>query len=95
MPPTFKSEYQELVDAPNETLEVEYKSWLDLSENGARADLARHIAAIANSGGGDIVFGFDDQLQRDTVFAIVRKHLEPNGCKACKRSPVLARQLIE
>ena len=47
MPPTFKSEYQELVDAPNETLEVEYKSWLDLSENGARADLARHIAAIA------------------------------------------------
>lgn len=40
-----RSELQELVDAPNETLAVEYKSWLDLDENSGRADLARHIAA--------------------------------------------------
>jgi predicted HTH transcriptional regulator len=50
-----------LVDTPNETLEVEYKSWLDLDDNETRADLARHIAAIANHGGGYIVFGFDDK----------------------------------
>ena len=58
-----RSELQELVDAPNETLAVEYKSWLDLNENASRADLARHIAALANHGGGHISFGFDDQMQ--------------------------------
>ncbi len=30
-----RSELQELVDAPNETLAVEYKSWLDLNETQA------------------------------------------------------------
>ncbi len=83
--------YGDLVDAPNETLSVEYKSWLDLSENPeARADLARHICAIANHGGGVIVFGFNDDLtvagptpfpnavvNRDTIAGIVKKYLEP------------------
>lgn len=82
------SEFQELVDAPTETLDTEYKSWLDLSENVARADLARHIAALANHGGGAIVFGFDNTLNyagpnphaaidRDVVAGIVKKYLEP------------------
>src|SRR5437868_15234119 len=83
------AELQELVDAPNETLGVEYKSVLDLSNPEARADIARHIAAIANHGGGYIVFGFDDltlqyvpslfakSIDRDNISSIVKKYLEP------------------
>jgi hypothetical protein len=84
-------ELQELVDSPNETLEVEYKAWLDLSgDNSPRADLARHIAALANHGGGKIVFGFNDDMticgsnpqssvvyDRDLIASIVKKYLEP------------------
>ena len=79
-----------LVEDPNETLSVEYKSWLRLDDRKHQADLARHIAAIANFGGGSIVFGFDDDLQpsppdpdaiakltRDTVSAIVKRYLDP------------------
>jgi Putative DNA-binding domain len=82
--------YKDLVDSPNETLSVEYKSWLDLDDPESRADLAKHIAALANHGGGMIVFGFNDDLtpsgdnpfdnaiiNRDTVSAIVKKYLEP------------------
>jgi predicted HTH transcriptional regulator len=67
------SELRELVDHPNETLDCEYKSWLDLStDNTARADLARHIAALANHGGGQLVFGFKDQ---DLTYAGPKPHL--------------------
>lgn len=51
-----ESELQGIVDDPNETLATEYKSWLDLLDNPeARADTARHIAALANHGGGTIM----------------------------------------
>lgn len=85
-----RDELQDLVDVPNETLAAEYKSWLDLADNEARADLARHIAALANHGGGAIVFGLTDAMQfaepnpfpkvvydRDLVAGIVKKYLEP------------------
>jgi hypothetical protein len=42
-----RNDLQELVDSPSETHTTEYKAWLDLSQNEHRADLARHIAAIA------------------------------------------------
>ncbi len=85
------SELQELVDSPNETLDVEYKSWLDLAgDNETRAELARHLAAIANHGGGVIVLGISDSMQfsgpnpfadviysRDLIASIVKKYLEP------------------
>jgi Putative DNA-binding domain len=84
------SELRELIDSPNETLAVEYKEWLDLSDNGVRADLARHIAALANYGGGTIVFGITDTMQfvgpnpfpkvvydRDLIAGVVKKYLEP------------------
>ena len=58
-----RSELQELVEAPNETLEVEYKEWLDFSEATVCASLARHIAAMANHGGGRIVIGIKDIAQ--------------------------------
>jgi hypothetical protein len=86
------AELQELVDAPNERLDAEYKSWLDLvGSNEARADLARHIAALANHGGGCVVFGFNDEMQfagenpfktttldRDLVASIVKRYLDPS-----------------
>jgi hypothetical protein len=84
------AQYKALLDDPNETLEVEYKEWLELSNNEVRADLARHIAALANYGGGSIVFGFTNALQfagpnpflspscdRDLIASIVKKYLEP------------------
>ena len=45
---------------PRETLETEYKDWLDITDTrGAEsADLAQAIIAIANHGGGQIVIGF-------------------------------------
>lgn len=86
-----RSELQELIDNPNETLNFEYKEWLDLVDsNEARADMARHIAALSNYGGGVIVFGFTDKLQlaganpypkviydRDLIAGITKKYLEP------------------
>jgi hypothetical protein len=80
---------QELVDDPVETLATEYKSWLNLNDDGQRATLARHIAALANAGGGNIVFGFNDDLSvagpnpyldidRDVVAALVKRYLEPS-----------------
>src|SRR3954471_4265193 len=86
-----QSEIQDLVENPNETLDIEYKSWLDLSSDAvARADLARHIAALSNYGGGTIVFGFSDSMQpqghnpfqkvafnRDLISSIVKRYLEP------------------
>lgn len=86
-----KDDFQELVDSPNETLDVEYKEWLDLiGDTEARADVARHIAALANHGGGVLVFGFKDDMRyagsnpypkvivgHDLVSSIVKKYLEP------------------
>jgi hypothetical protein len=88
--PQAQDVLQELIDEPNETLEAEYKTWLDLNDNEVRADLARHIAALANHGGGTIILGFADDMRsagpspfatpvvdRDLVSAIVKKYLEP------------------
>ncbi|HEY1980190.1 MAG TPA: ATP-binding protein [Xanthobacteraceae bacterium] len=90
MPPFNDTQYKSLLDEPNETLDVEYKQWLDLSSNEVRADLARHIAALSNYGGGIIVFGISDTMQyagpnpfaatacdRDFVASVVKKYLEP------------------
>ncbi|WP_331374332.1 AlbA family DNA-binding domain-containing protein [Sinorhizobium chiapasense] len=85
-------EIQELVNNPYETLTAEYKDWLDLSENVQRAKLARHVAALANTGGGRIIFGFRDTdlapsgpnpflkslYSRDAIGSISRKYLDPS-----------------
>ena len=87
-------ELQELVDAPNETLSVEYKSRMDMNSPEVRAVIARHIAALANNGGGYIVFGFDDttlrhvpnpftqKIDRDLISSIIKKYLEPPSAPA-------------
>src|SRR5271165_4648414 len=87
MPPLDRNQLQDLVDTPNESMTVEYKSSLDLTDNEVRASLARHIAALANHGGGAIVFGFTDQMlpvggtpstvDRDAISGIERRYLEP------------------
>jgi len=76
-----------LVDDPNETLSAEYKAQVDLETPLGRAKLARHIAALANHGGGHIVIGFDDNLEpasprpqlpsRDTIARVVKDYLVP------------------
>lgn len=85
-------EIQELVDNPYETLTAEYKEWLDLSDSVQRAKLARHIAALANTGGGRIVFGFRDRdltpsgpnpfnanlYSRDAIAGISKRFLDPS-----------------
>lgn len=85
-----RSELQDLIDQPNETLTAEYKAWLDLAEPRARASLARHIAALSNGGGGVIVMGFEDDMSvsapdaartvavtRDAISAIAKRYLDP------------------
>lgn len=75
----------------NETLEVEFKSWMDLSDNLARAKIAKHIAALSNHGGGYLVFGVDDETRQpqgagpysldtfsqDAIASIVQRYLDP------------------
>jgi len=83
---------QELVDNPNEVLSVEYKAWLDLAgDTEACANLARHLAAIVNYGGGFIVFGFNNKdlsyagpnpyiataIDRDRSSGLVKRYLDP------------------
>lgn len=83
-------ELTDLIDLPNERLEAEYKDWLDLSEELSRAKVARHIAALANFGGGYLVFGFADKTMmptganpwpqsysHDGIGSLIKKYLEP------------------
>jgi hypothetical protein len=49
----------QLLEAPNESLDVELKGWLDLTDNGQRGILAKGLIALANHGGGVAVIGFD------------------------------------
>ena len=55
-------ELREFVDTPRERRKVEYKTWLDLDDNETRASLARHLCALANYGGGYLVFGINDNM---------------------------------
>ena len=51
---------QQLITYPQESLEVEIKSWMDLTNNDVKAKLAKHLIALANHGGGYIIFGFKE-----------------------------------
>lgn len=86
-----KSDLSELVAGRSEDLGVEYKAWTDTSQPEVRAKLARHIAALANHGGGYLIFGVDDKTRQpqgateldaelfnqDAISAIVKRYLEP------------------
>ncbi|HEY3846550.1 MAG TPA: RNA-binding domain-containing protein [Acetobacteraceae bacterium] len=92
---------QDLVEAPCRALEVEYKSWRNLDHAEDRAELARDIAALANHGGGFVVFGFQEKTLRpddtdpfrtnctsERITAIVRAYLDPPV--RCDVIPVLS-----
>ena len=54
-------ELRPFVTQPREDLSVEYKDWLDLSNNEHKATLAKAAIALANHGGGYIVIGFAER----------------------------------
>ena len=83
-------ELQDLVDAPRERLDAEYKAWLDLDDKAVRAELAKHLCALANHGCGYVVFGIADDMtsageppaqagpyNRDSLSGIVKRYLTP------------------
>ena len=53
---------KDLIENPRENEGIELKSWVDLDDAYQRAQLARHLAALANHGGGYLIFGFKDDL---------------------------------
>ena len=57
MPEIALSRLTGLLIELRETLDVEHKGWLNLSEKPAKAKLAKAAIALANSGGGLIVLG--------------------------------------
>jgi hypothetical protein len=85
------SDLVELVRGGSEELDVEYKAWMDTSQKDVRAKLARHLAALANYGGGSLVFGIDDVTRKpqgatnldpslfaeDAISGIVKRYLDP------------------
>ena len=64
------TDLQPLVDHPREELAVEYKTWLDLSQNEGKATLAKACIALANHGGGFLILGFDEQ--GDSLISVAR-----------------------
>jgi Schlafen, AlbA_2 len=86
-----ESDLVALILAKSEALEVEYKAWMDTSLVEAKAKLARHLAALANHGGGYLIFGVDDKTKlpqgvtelspmlfdEDAISAIVKRYLDP------------------
>lgn len=66
MPST--NELRPLIAEPREDLAMEYKGWLNLTENSHKAVLAKAAIAIANHGGGYIIIGMrDDRAQLVSV----------------------------
>ena len=83
-------ELQDLVDAPNERLDAEYKAWLGLSDRAAQAELAKDLCALANHGSGYVVFGIANDMtsageppdqagpyDQDSLSGIVKRFLTP------------------
>jgi predicted HTH transcriptional regulator len=86
-----ESDLSELVSGKSEALDVEYKAWMDTTEPATRAKLAKHIAALANHGGGYLIFGVDDTsrqpmgetpldrglFRQAAIAGIVKKYVDP------------------
>jgi hypothetical protein len=83
-------EIQAIVEAPQESLRVELKGWLDLRAPTERAKVARALAALCNCGGGYLIFGFQKngspapnhpgdlkQYTHDEISGIVERYLIP------------------
>lgn len=57
-----QGELRSLLETPSESLHVEYKSWLDLTQNSGKAILSKAAIALANDGGGIIVLGMRENV---------------------------------
>jgi hypothetical protein len=80
-----------LFTGSGERVDVEHKAWMNVAEKAVRADLAQHIAALANHGGGYLVFGIENgtcrllgpppadhaTVTQDRIAEIVRTYLDP------------------
>jgi len=89
--PGDRPDLQDLVENPPEVLDVELKDWMDIANDRVvQANVARHIAALANHGGGYLLFGFHDSrlpnplpaypiktYERDMISSIVKRYLTP------------------
>lgn len=59
--PAIQQWLADLLRAPRESLEVELKGWLDIQNDAEhKATLAKALIALANHGGGYVVFGFEE-----------------------------------
>ena len=85
-----RPDLHEWVNSPQERPEVEYKRWLDLADRLTQAKTARHLCALANYGGGHLVFGIEDDgttsgprpvggtgYGQDRLSGIVKHYLAP------------------
>lgn len=85
------TDVQDLVDNPTESLVVELKEHVDLSDNRTRAKIARHLCALANHGGGYLLLGFDnnarpviapadidERYHQDVLSQVIAKYLTPS-----------------
>jgi Putative DNA-binding domain len=61
-------ELEQLLTNPNEGLTLEHKSWLNLRDDDDKARLAKAAIALANEGGGIIVFGMREGGNGDGGF---------------------------
>lgn len=88
----MRSELDLLINEPREDLGVEYKSWMDLSEDVNKAKIAKACIALANHGGGFVVIGFDEEVNtlnsaprptevgditQDSINSVIRRYAEP------------------
>ena len=88
----MRSDLLPLIWEPREDLAVEYKGWLDLSQEKGKATLAKACIALANHGGGFLVLGFeeegdslesiprpdhDNDITQDAINSVIRRYADP------------------
>jgi hypothetical protein len=75
-----------LLAEPGETLTIEHKSWLDLNERHGQATLAKAAIALANHGGGIVIFG----MRGDDAVAGLESHDRPEGLRRYRQEDINA-----
>lgn len=92
--PEFIRRVADLLISPQESLDVELKGWLNIvDDNNHKAVLAKAIIALANHGGGFIIFGFEQTpngvaaaanrpanlaaFTPDTINAVANRYIQP------------------